>query len=661
MDLTVIIVNYNVKYFLEQCLLSVLKASRDLEIEIIVVDNHSVDGSVQMLNEKFPQVTVISNKTNYGFARANNQAIKISGGKYILLLNPDTIIEEDTFTKCLNYLDSNPDAGSIGVRMINGKGKYLPESKRGLPTPMTAFYKIFGFASMFPASRKFSKYYLGHLNSNETNEVDVLSGAFMMIRRSALEKTGLLDERFFMYGEDIDLSYRLKLSGYRNIYFPETTIIHFKGESTRKNSINYVILFYRAMIFFARKHFSDKKARYFIGFIYLAIWIRASISIIRRLFLKFINPLLDAIIIYSGFYLFLPVWEKYHFKDAGGYPDIYVKFVVPAYIFIWIMASFINTGYQRRIKLTGILRSVFVGSLVIIVIYALLPESMRFSRALIIIGSVWTVFSMLISRSILSMMLPGEFQIEIFNLKRRILIAGSITESKRVLNIIGHTHLRPELIGFVNPSDCIVEQGFIGNIEQIEEIVRINRIDELIFCASDMSAKQIIETMLRFHNADIDYMIAPPECLSVIGSNSTETTGNLYSLHFNTLSRLTNRLKKRVFDICCSLAMLCISPVLIFIVDQPLFFFVNIVRIIIGNSSWIGYNTNTSGSHKDLPPIKPGVLTPVENLSINDSDTEFIEKSNLQYAKDYRAVNDLRIIMGGLKNLGRKPPVLTKS
>ncbi|MBK6837941.1 MAG: glycosyltransferase family 2 protein [Bacteroidetes bacterium] len=266
MKLSVVIVNYNVKYFLEQCLHSVQKAAGGIETEIWVVDNNSVDGSVEMVREKFPSVKIIANTDNKGFSKANNQAIHLSTGDYVLLLNPDTVVEEDTFRKMLQFMDAHPDAGGLGVKMIDGTGKFLPESKRGLPTPTVAFYKIFGLSALFPKSKTFGKYHLGYLDQNAINPVDVLAGAFMLIRKDVLQKIGLLDEDFFMYGEDIDLSYRITKAGYKNYYFPDARIIHYKGESTKKSSVNYVFVFYNAMIIFAKKHFSKSNASLFYLF-----------------------------------------------------------------------------------------------------------------------------------------------------------------------------------------------------------------------------------------------------------------------------------------------------------------------------------------------------------------------------------------------------------
>ncbi|HLK97662.1 MAG TPA: glycosyltransferase family 2 protein, partial [Hymenobacter sp.] len=211
MKLSVVIVNYNVCYFLEQALLSVRRAGEKLgqPLEVFVVDNNSVDGSVAMVKARFPEVILIENKDNPGFSKANNQALRLATGEYQLLLNPDTVVEEDTFRICCEFMDEHPNAGGLGVKMLDGQGKFLPESKRGLPTPWVAFYKIFGLAKLFPKSRKFGRYHLGFLDKDQTHEIEVLSGAFMLMRKATLDQVGLLDEDYFMYGEDIDLSYRI--------------------------------------------------------------------------------------------------------------------------------------------------------------------------------------------------------------------------------------------------------------------------------------------------------------------------------------------------------------------------------------------------------------------------------------------------------------------
>lgn len=256
LQLSIIIVNYNVKYFLEQCLCSVIKASANIVAEIIVVDNNSSDGSRAFFANRFPQVTFIWKTVNVGFAKANNEALKQAKGEKVLFLNPDTILPEDCLEKCLSFFQQQNKIGALGIRMIDGAGNFLPESKRGFPSFFTSFCKMTGLAALFPQSKIFARYYMGHLPENENNEVDVLSGAFMMVDKKVLDKVGSFDEDYFMYAEDIDLSYRIQKAGYKNFYFAQSTIIHFKGESVSRQSADYIRNFYGTMIQFIQKHYS---------------------------------------------------------------------------------------------------------------------------------------------------------------------------------------------------------------------------------------------------------------------------------------------------------------------------------------------------------------------------------------------------------------------
>ena len=262
LKLSVIIVNYNVKYYLDQCIRSVLRAFEEMNTpaEIIVVDNHSADGSVDYLEQRYPQklfpmVRFVRSAHNLGFARANNIAIRQSRGEYVLLLNPDTIVGEDALKASVDFMDVHEDAGAVGVRMLGAQGRRAMESRRGLPTPMVSFFKMLGFCNRWPHHRLFGKYYMGYLPWDEPCQIEVVSGAYCMLRRKALDEVGLLDEDFFMYGEDIDLSYRVLKGGYHNYYLP-VDILHYKGESTQKSSFRYVHVFYEAMLIFFRKHYS---------------------------------------------------------------------------------------------------------------------------------------------------------------------------------------------------------------------------------------------------------------------------------------------------------------------------------------------------------------------------------------------------------------------
>lgn len=298
MKLSVVIVNYNVKYYVDQCLRSVLRAfaamqsveqsgeAGDMAAEVIVVDNHSSDGSVEYLQQRYPKseypmVRIVSSMHNLGFARGNNIAIRQSQSDYVLLLNPDTIVGEQVLLECVRFMDSHADAGAVGVHMQNASGKTAMESRRGLPSPMVAFYKMMGLTARFPRSRVFGHYYMGFLPWDEPGQIEVVSGAFCMVRREALNQVGLLDEDFFMYGEDIDLSYRILKGGYHNYYLP-LRICHYKGESTEKSSFRYVHVFYEAMLIFFRKHYSGMSVLLSLP-IKLAIYAKASVALVRML------------------------------------------------------------------------------------------------------------------------------------------------------------------------------------------------------------------------------------------------------------------------------------------------------------------------------------------------------------------------------------------
>ena len=287
MKLSVIIVSYNVRHYLEQCVRSVLSSvPSGISTEIFIVDNASQDGTIGYLRQRFTRtsgsttIRIIANARNIGFGRANNQAIRKATGEYILFLNPDTLVTEQTLTDCLTFADTHPNMGGLGVKMLRDNGGFALESRRGHPTPWTAFCKMTGLAALFPRSRRFGRYYLRYLDENRESEIDIISGAFMLVRKTALDKSGMFDEDFFMYGEDIDLSYRLRLAGYRNYYLP-VPILHYKGESTQKSSYKYVHIFYEAMLIFFRKHYRHYGV-FFTFPIKTAILVRGIIALIGQ-------------------------------------------------------------------------------------------------------------------------------------------------------------------------------------------------------------------------------------------------------------------------------------------------------------------------------------------------------------------------------------------
>jgi GT2 family glycosyltransferase len=646
MKLSIVIVNYNVSYFLEQCLFSVAQAIENIEAEVWVVDNASVDNSVSMVKEKFPWVKLIESKDNLGFSKGNNLAIHQCEGEYILLLNPDTVVEEDTFSKCIHYMDQHPDVGGLGVKMLDGNGHFLPESKRGLPTPIVSLYKIIGLSSLFPRSERFAKYYLGHLSNEETHEIEILSGAYMFMRKSVLDQVGVLDEAFFMYGEDIDLSYRIIKGGYKNVYYPETRIIHYKGESTKKGSINYVLIFYQAMIIFANKHFSIRNAKLYHSIINLAIYFRAGVAILSRFIRKTIIPAIDIVTMLAILYLVKNAYEDYSSKT---YQNDLISVAFISYALIWTLSIYFSGGYDKPVKFKKIFSGLAIGTLLILTIYALLPEDLRFSRAIILLGSAGVLSGFVLSRLLFSLLQIKGYSMFASKVKR-FAIVGSVDEVERVSSIIRQTNRSPYTITKVSPDDDFENAEFVGSIDQLKDIVTIYKINELIFCAKNLSSQVIISSMSAL-DPGTNCKIAPPESLYIIGSNSVESATDLYMLDVNAINRVNNKRTKRSIDIIFSLVFILFSPLLIFIVKAKANFIRNLFQVLIGKKSWVGYAPVPANNSHSLPYIKKGVLNPISNLPVSN-DPAFNTKMNIIYAKDYKASSDIGIILKGLKQLG---------
>lgn len=653
MKLSVIIVNYNVEYFLDQCLSSVRKAMHGLKGEVIVVDNNSVDGSNQMVKKKFPEVILIENKDNKGFSRANNQGIEISNGEYILILNPDTVVEDDTFIKIIDFMDTHEDAGALGVKMVDGSGKFLPESKRGLPTPTTAFYKMSGISSLFPHSKRFSKYHLGYLDEDKTHKVEILAGAFMLLRKSVLDEIGLFDEDFFMYGEDIDLSYRVIKAGYNNYYYPETRIIHYKGESTKKSSVNYVLVFYNAMVIFAKKHFTKKNASAFANLIRVAVYFRALLAILSRILNRLSLPFIDGTVLYGGIFIIKNLWGRsFIYSEGGTYPLILVTTIIPSYVTIWLLSVYFSGGYDRPVKIRKSIVGLLAGTIIILVLYALLPESLRFSRALILLGTLWGLILLpLIRFALYNLKVPwvqmGEEE------KKRFIIIGEKDEAARVSDLLKSSFVKPEFVGLVYPSENKVGNNeYIGNISQIKDIINIYEIDEIIFCSADVKHHTIIDKMTEWQNTNIDFKIAPEDGISIIGSSSIHTQGDLYTVDINAIGSTQNRRNKRLIDLFLSLLFIPLSPLVIFSQTKPLGFVRNVFQVLFGVKSWVGYYMPEKADHR-LPKIKFSVLSPLDGMKVKNHNQKVLNDLNLLYARDYNIWKDINIVFYAFRELGK--------
>ena len=623
MKLSVIIVSYNVKGFLAQCLVSVDRAINNYSessgqndtVEVFVVDNISVDGTTEMVKTKFPWVKLIENTENVGFSIANNQAINISEAKYVLLLNPDTVVQEDTFTECMAFADATPKLGCMGVPMFDGTGTFLPESKRGIPTPWASFCKISGLFRLAPGKESLNSYYAGHLSANEINKIEILCGAFMWMRRETLLEVGVLDEDFFMYGEDIDLSWRIIKGGWDNYYFSGTRIIHYKGESTKKGSLNYVTMFYKAMLIFAAKHFEGSQANIFNIFIRTAIYARAGVSVISRGLSKICWPIFEGFALYVGLFFILSIYSDY---SGIQYDKSWTMKSLSIYSVFWVLTLWLFGGYDKPWIPRRVIRGIAFGSLVLIAGYGLLPEAFRFSRAILLFGSIWFTAVVILGRislggwrlnakptSRLIIAFPSEF-IAISNMLDSVELRGGISDNTTVIN--------PE------------------EINTIVDVIRVKSIGEVVFSGRDVSSKDIINVLASMVNKTVVYRIAWTDDGSVMGAGGpgpdpvTELDRAIYGP--------SARRSKRIFDLLTSLTLLLLSPFLILWGRSP--WVSRSFRVLMGKETWIGI---------DFPSkeFRPSVLNAVEN----DND-RIRERMNLSYARKYNWFEDLKLVLRAL-------------
>ena len=651
MRLSIVIVNYNVKYFLEQCLESVFgskhsvevadgSSSDAIELEVFVVDNASVDGSVEMVREKYPQVHLIANDDNVGFAKANNQALRLCTGDLILLLNPDTVVEHDTFSKCVAFFASHPDCGGLGVKMINGEGTYLKESKRGFPTPEAAFFKISGLIRLFPHSRRIAAYYMGHLDDEETNPIDILPGAFLMISREALDKVGLLDEAYFMYGEDIDFSWRIKLAGFENYYYPDARIIHYKGESTKHGSMNYVYTFYNAMSIFVQHYFSGTRARWFNLLLHLAIWARAGMAWLRRALLAVALPVLDWGVAFGGFVALKHLWATHWASNAAYYPPQYTWIVIPVYILVLMLCSWLYGGYEKPVRLGRIIKGMAIGCGLLLVFYSLLDESQRYSRVLLLLGCGWTLVSSLGIRAVLSLLrVPG------YDLRprraRTCIVVGGEEESERVTQLyrsLGSTRI-----------ETVTDTGI--DVNRLYDTIRYHNADEVVFCSKDLPIQDIISTMtalgsLSGRHRQVEYKIAPTDSSFIIGSNSIHRTEDLYTEELRTIADPLNRRNKRLLDVGSALLLILLTPVLLPFQRHRRSYLPHCWQVLIGKKSWVGVAHTDTNREKSPSAIRDGIFAPEDALTRRSSalSPELKQRLHLRYLRNYKLTTDLQIL-----------------
>jgi len=631
---SVIIVNYNVKYFLGQCLASVQNALVEVEAEIIVVDNASADDSCTYLKTRFPFVKLIENKTNTGFAKACNAGAAIASGEFILFLNPDTLVDENAIKESIAFIKTKKNAGAVGVQMIDGSGKFLPESKRAFPSIISSFYKLTGLATLFSSSKKINKYGLGNLNKNEIHEVDALCGAFMLMYKNVFTVCNGFDENFFMYGEDIDLSYRIKQLGYSNYYLGNLSVIHFKGESIGKPNIKYTKIFYGAMKVFVEKHYAKTEAIKYATVVKWLINITAIAAFIKQWMNKKLLPLLDVAIVYTSLFIVKKTWIVY-IKNGVEFDTHFITYAIPLYTIAFVLAAAIAGMYDNFYKPSKALLSSVSATVVLLAFYSLLPENIRFSRGVVLVGSIVATVLITLSRWVLLQFKIGNYQN--FSLLKSVVVGGK-DDAENIVVILKEFNRNEKIIANISATNYAKELK--------ENITRLN-ITEIIFCTPKLSVHEII-FLIKQYNEDCCFSFYNTSTNTIINSYNKNETGISYSINgsFNLSMPYYKRLK-RLVDVVASFILLLTFPLQLLFIKNGFNAIKNCWQIFIGYKTFVGYYSYNN----HLPYIKPSVIQCSSTKKILDE--TILNQADKQYAKDYDYLTDIKLIFFNYKLLGK--------
>jgi len=677
--ISVIIVNYNVKDFLEQALLSVRKALQEIPSEIIVVDNASIDGSVQMLKERFPDIHLIESQTNLGFSGGNNLGLERAEGKFIVLLNPDTVVQEDTFTKLLDFFEKNPEASAATCKILNPDGTFSVDCRHSVPTPLTAFWKLLGLNRLFPKSKLFGKYNLTYLDENELNQVEAISGSFMMIRSETVQKVGKLDEDYFMYCEDIDYCHRINQSGGKIFYVPDSQIIHYKGESTKKDNLDYVITFNRSLYTFYKKHYQQKYISPFKWLILLGVIFRGFIIYTQNIFKTYFPFLIDVVllnfVLYAGFF----------FRQGGRAPDAIVFF--KAYfvvnlittILFFFSALFFNTVIKDRFSIAKVIKANFI-TFTLMAASTFFLKQIAYSRLVVLVSMFFSIALMLSWRMLLRSYSrkATHTQGKQFFLKRT-LIVGLDEEARYLLsklrewpdsglNILGLVSIKREDLG-----KKIEDMPVVTALEMLTEYLRMNKVDLVIFTTNNVSYEEILSTMAAVKNPRIEFKMVPGHLEFMVSKSNVERFDSIPLLNIEyAYGKPFNRFVKRLLDVTVSAFLIVLfSPFLLIALlfnfkkieqrtiqlgtkyEKKILWFstrgilryvLNLVDVFRGRLSLVGAPLDMDQQEAFSFDYKPG-LTGIRKISSSSAKPQTLE---LQYLKNQDLLLDLEIIFRSL-------------
>ncbi len=564
-DISIVIVNYKVKEYIANLLNSLKKAQADFNLEIFVVDNDSQDNSVDYLRARYEDVIYIENKENVGFGVANNQAIMQARGEFTLIINPDTLVSEDTLEIMVNHMRHNLKCGASGCKILNPDGTFAPESKRSIPTINTAINKVLGLNTLFPKSKVFGSYYLGWLDENESSHIEVLSGCFMFWRTELLKSLNGFDERFFMYGEDIDLCYRIQSTDYYIEYVPTTSIIHYKGESTRKGDLKYVRIFNKALFQFFDKHYSSNYSKVFRSLVFTAIWIRILISFVIHNVRSLVSITTDLILLNVSVILGFLIRFNFSIEIFTNIQSLkYLWINVLASIFYILTGSIFNLFKNKKTSISNAIKAVF-GTYIGITLVTFFVRNLAFSRLALIYGLIAAIVLFLINRLI---------QINVGNTSSK--VTGRIKTSKILLvgseefamPIKKQIYSRPDwnydIVGVVAVND--ESENYIGSLPQLRDLIRAYNVDQVFFLLDSISYKVMLQHITRLQDERVILKLIPDSKDFILGKSNVEYLEQIPVIdidvpYTNKLSQWT----KRLVEIFFSLPMVLLTSPLIII------------------------------------------------------------------------------------------------
>lgn len=641
-DISIVIVNYNVKEFLYQCLLSIRKATDGFNVETIVVDNNSSDNSIDYLEPLFPEVKFIKLDENIGFGRANNLAFKQARGKYFLILNPDTIIQEDTLRVMYDYMEAHPEVGISGCKVLNADGTFQLPCRRGFPTPWAAFCKLFGLQSIFPKSRLFAQYNQTFRDENETYYIDAIIGAFMFSRGDVIRKLEGFLEDFFMYGEDLDLCFRANKIGYKTAYVHTTSIIHYKGESTRRSSINDIKHFYEAMEIFAKKNSTN--STFFLLFLKMGIKLRQLISILQRYKVDLFFILVD--ILGVNVFLLLSTYLRFdNFFNFPSYAYPKVFFIISAVV----LTAMISIGeYFEKSKS---IKQVFSGYLLSFFFLSSLTyyfKEYAFSRGVLLM----TIFFSIIFSSFMRMLYNFYKRLKGSEADKNIVLVGYSPELDLIIdntNIAGSKNAN--ILGYISISKNEENHSrlrIIGNIDYLDKLIKQYNISEVIFNNNLITNNEFLTYISKYNTPNVRFHLAKEYNDLITSRIIDEITPKDASSNSFKYDHFRVRFYKRIVDILIGVFGLSVFlPIsLIVYLSGKRSIFKGLASLISGKKTLIGVYPSSNWTN-----YKSGIFGLAHITNPDLLTQELIDKLNHHYLKNYSLSLDIDVL---IKSMFRK-------